>query len=74
MKNTSENINSSIKEIKKAARKNLILKFSTSAKLKTINRNMVYQLRDSKTIDTITIDGVEFAIMNQKARDYKKSK
>ena len=74
MKNTSENINSTIKEIKKAASKNLILKFSTFAKLKTINRNMVYQLRDSKTIDTITIDGVEFVIMNQKARDYKKSK
>ena len=69
MKNTSENINSTIKEIKKAASKNLILKFSTFAKLKTINRNMVYQLRDSKTID-----GVEFVIMNQKARDYKKSK
>jgi len=74
MKNTSENINFTIKEIKKAAKENLVLKFSTFAKLKTINRNMVYQLRDSKTIDAITIDGVEFVIMNEKAQSYKKSK
>ncbi|MBK7105906.1 MAG: hypothetical protein IPM32_08785 [Ignavibacteriae bacterium] len=74
MKNTSMNIIPTIAEIQKAANKNLILKFSTFAKLKNINRNMVYQLRDSNSIDTIKIDKVEFVIMNDKAKKYQKSK
>ena len=74
MKNTSMNIIPTIAEIQKAACKNLILKFSTFAKLKNINRNMVYQLRDSNSIDTIKIDKVEFVIMNDKAKKYQKTK
>ena len=74
MKNTSMNIIPTIAEIQKAASKNLILKFSTFAKLKNINRNMVYQLRDSNSIDTIKIDKVEFVIMNDKAKKYQKTK
>lgn len=74
MKNTSNSLNPTIKEIQKAVKENLILKFSTFAKLKTINRNMVYQLRDSESIDTIKIDKVEFVILNEKAKNYKKSK
>ena len=59
MKNTSKNIEPTIKEIKKTAKENLILQFSTFAKLKTINRNMVYQLRDSNYIDTIQLPLME---------------
>lgn len=74
MKGKSNNIDSIVLQIKKAEQKNLILRFSTFAKLKFINRNMVYQLRDAKYIDTLSIDGVEFVIMNQKAKTYQKTK
>lgn len=74
MKGKSNNIDSIVLQIKKAEQKNLILRFSTFAKLKSINRNMVYQLRDAKYIDTLSIDGVEFVIMNQKAKTYQKTK
>ncbi len=74
MKDKSNNIDSIVLQIKKAEQKNLILRFSTFAKLKSINRNMVYQLRDAKYIDTLSIDGVEFVIMNQKAKTYQKTK
>lgn len=74
MKGKPNNIDSIVLQIKKAERKNLILRFSTFAMLKSINRNMVYQLRDAKYIDALSIDGVEFVIMNQKAKTYQKTK
>ncbi len=75
MKDKSNNIDSIVLQIKKSRTKEshpTILHFLQ--KLKSINRNMVYQLRDAKYIDTLSIDGVEFVIMNQKAKTYQKTK